>query len=481
MLVDKWREELQSKFGIDARPVRNPEELSTAEDELAYQPNSSSVAYILAQSLLLRQDFETSLRPGLLIADEIHTYRNPNTISYQVLQRLSKSAKWSVGLTATPINNTLDDLVTELSLVLPNWNHLSIEAALKEVWHGRRTSLLSPVLTRFEKEPLKIHFARRSIRTWVVAYPSAYTFSVRMHIKQKLGKVSSTGLRFDEITLHRLATSSPRAFELATQTSDLLNPSQDPKLAVLRRILDQSPTSQFIVFCEFVGTVGYLEEALRDVRRVVPITGETPFFDRKVLLDTFRRSASSVLIMTAVGSEGLDLQSCSRLVNYDLHWNPMILEQRIGRIDRVGQVKSSVDIENITVAGSIDERVLMVLSKKLAAIAQSVFAPQPILESISVGVSAPSESLIVDDAALAAEERRGLELITALTESSKIKLDDYNVLSGIDSKFCDPALLRQLSESRQEPPWLSAPPVRAWAGPLRNAARELTGILSAYS
>src|SRR5439155_24962600 len=131
MLVDKWREELQSKFEIDARPIRNPEELNTAEDELQYLSSPSSVVYILAQSLLLRQDFETSIRPGLLILDEIHNYRNPDTISYRVLQRLSKTTRWSVGLTATPINNTLDDLVSELSLVLPNWNHLLIEAHLK--------------------------------------------------------------------------------------------------------------------------------------------------------------------------------------------------------------------------------------------------------------------------------------------------------------------------------------------------------------
>jgi SNF2 family DNA or RNA helicase len=107
-----------------------------------------------------------------------------------------------------------------------------------------------------------------------------------------------------------------------------------------------------LVFCEFTETARLLSSALEG-RRTFMITGELPVWRRSEVLDAFREAADGILVMTSVGSEGLDLQSCSVLVNYDLTWNPMRLEQRIGRVDRIGQPKPEVTVHNFVVSGSI--------------------------------------------------------------------------------------------------------------------------------
>ncbi len=481
MLVDKWRSELQSKFGIDARPVRNLEELRTAEDEIPYSyPKMGPVAYIFAQSLLVNPDFSTSTRPGLLIVDEIHTYRNPETISYRVLHKLSAAAQWRMGLTATPINNTLDDLVTELSIILPENALPAVDATVRELWQMHRVGTLSPLLTRFEKEPLHIHFARRRIRTWLLAYPETYAARAVDVVRERRGRASRKGTRFDEITLYRLATSSPRAFEQATGSRGLLDPPHDPKLAALVRIRQEAPDSHLLVFCEFVGTVEYIREALGDGGTVLTLTGETPFVDRRGILETFKREPRAVLVMTAVGSEGLDLQFCSRMVNYDLHWNPMILEQRIGRIDRVGQDKTEVEVNNIIIAGSIDEHVLTTLSRKLSTISQSVFAPQPIVETVELAESRQAPGLIADELTVASEQAKGLDLIRALEESSRIRLEDYEIVGTIEPRFCNPELLRE-SASTGTLPWMSHASQSAWMEGVGRAARDFESILAEYA
>ena len=80
--------------------------------------------------------------------------------------------------------------------------------------------------------------------------------------------------------------------------------------------------------------------------------------NRYEVIDKFRASRGSVIFLSSeIGSEGLDLQFCKVLFNYDLPWNPMRIEQRIGRIDRFGQVSDTVTILNFLHKNTIDERI----------------------------------------------------------------------------------------------------------------------------
>lgn len=144
-------------------------------------------------------------------------------------------------------------------------------------------------------------------------------------------------------------------------------PIEDPKFDQLQVIIEDAlygiGPGKVLVFSFFLHTLGYLEEMLckRDVR-VAMITGKTPDEDRENLRSRFRlprdsENAIDVLLSSEVGCEGLDYEFCDRLVNYDIPWNPMRIEQRIGRIDRYGQAAEKVLIFNFITPGTVEERI----------------------------------------------------------------------------------------------------------------------------
>ena len=110
-----------------------------------------------------------------------------------------------------------------------------------------------------------------------------------------------------------------------------------------------------IVFAVFTDTLRYLKIRLsRKGIKCALIDGSIE--DRQAIIDKFKDDDEiRVLLSSEVGSEGLDMQFCDTIVNYDLPWNPMVVEQRIGRIDRIGQVADNIYIYNFIVKGSITE------------------------------------------------------------------------------------------------------------------------------
>lgn len=121
---------------------------------------------------------------------------------------------------------------------------------------------------------------------------------------------------------------------------------------------------KLLVFSFFTGTVDYLERRLTGRRvagrplQVFKIYGPLSAEERHVAINNFRESKlPAVLLSSEVGSEGLDFQFCSAMVNYDLPWNPMRVEQRIGRIDRYGQEAELINILNLRVEDTVEDRI----------------------------------------------------------------------------------------------------------------------------
>ena len=140
----------------------------------------------------------------------------------------------------------------------------------------------------------------------------------------------------------------------------------DPKLEALRKIIQDKqslPNNKIMLFSTFRHTLHYLYKNLFPVGkgdiRIGMIHGDTPDEERVALRNRFEKpredSASlDVLLFSEIGCEGLDYQFCDCIVNYDIPWNPMRVEQRIGRIDRNGQQSESVAIVNLITPGTID-------------------------------------------------------------------------------------------------------------------------------
>jgi superfamily II DNA or RNA helicase len=137
----------------------------------------------------------------------------------------------------------------------------------------------------------------------------------------------------------------------------------DPKLEALKRIITQKqalPNRRVMLFSSFRHTLTYLLGHLEDGGpRVGLVHGDVPDEDRVEIRRRFRLpndhpEALDVLLFSEVGSEGLDYQFCDCIINYDLPWNPMRIEQRIGRIDRRGQLSEAIRIFNMITPGTVD-------------------------------------------------------------------------------------------------------------------------------
>lgn len=135
----------------------------------------------------------------------------------------------------------------------------------------------------------------------------------------------------------------------------------------LDKIFYQNKNQKVIIFTEFVATQLYLAELLRKQGHSVTIlNGSMNMDERNAALKEFREE-TSIFISTDAGGEGLNLQFCSIIINYDLPWNPMKIEQRCGRVDRIGQ-NQDVHIYNFIIEDTIENRVREILENKLAVI-----------------------------------------------------------------------------------------------------------------
>ena len=150
-------------------------------------------------------------------------------------------------------------------------------------------------------------------------------------------------------------------------------------------LFDEEPDAKVLVFTEFRETQIYLKELLDDADRggrpigVNLFHGQLKPMAKDEAVETFRvGSGPQVLISTEAGGEGRNFQFCHYLVNYDLPWNPMRVEQRIGRLDRIGQ-EHEVRVFNLYAQGTVEERVLDVLEKRINAFEDTVGGLDPIL------------------------------------------------------------------------------------------------------
>ncbi|HHS92688.1 MAG TPA: DEAD/DEAH box helicase, partial [Campylobacterales bacterium] len=139
------------------------------------------------------------------------------------------------------------------------------------------------------------------------------------------------------------------------------------------RDLDSQNIKQKILFSFFKKTLDYLEPKLQKLGYSVgKIHGDFSTEERFAKVKAFKRGEFDILLSSEVGSEGLDMQFCNVVINYDLPWNPMRVEQRIGRIDRIGQQFDKLHIFNLCITGSIEDRIYNRLYTKLGIFENSI-------------------------------------------------------------------------------------------------------------
>lgn len=152
------------------------------------------------------------------------------------------------------------------------------------------------------------------------------------------------------------------------------------ELAKLRR----KRHKKIIVFTQFKDTLEYLLERLPQSAHVTPLYGgdSADFPDpRETRLRRFNEQDEGILLCTETASESLNLQFCSAVVNYDVPWNPMTLEQRIGRVDRIGQRRDQVEAVNLFYEHSVERRAYQAMEERLKGITSHIGWYRPILHN----------------------------------------------------------------------------------------------------
>jgi SNF2 family DNA or RNA helicase len=376
-LVEQWREELERKFGL-------PSVVATAASWKA-PPGHGPHPIVIASLAAARRDplraALTDTTWDLLIADEAHRLKNPRSASATLARSLH--ARYALLLTATPVENRLADLFQLVSLVRPGSlgsaaefrdrhaasgdgrprNVAALQLAMRDVMVRHRRSALSVMLPRRLAETVRVAPGPEEIELYRLV-----SDRVRMHAREAR-PASALALR----RIQRLAGSSSVALapsleklgwtDLAARAAALPETGKARALlTILRRHVERG--EKVIVFTAFKGTLALLDKlTAAEGLRAVSYHGGLSRADKDAAIAAFAGEVP-VLLSTEAAGEGRNLQFCHVMVNFDLPWNPMQIEQRLGRIHRIGQ-QHDVLLTNLVARGTLEERLLSVLQAKI--------------------------------------------------------------------------------------------------------------------
>ena len=247
--------------------------------------------------------------------------------------------------------------------------------------------------------------------------------------------------------------------DFRADVNDLINRAQnisgeDPKFdAFLKVIRDKQklPNNKLLVFSTFRHTLAYLVKRLfGESVRIGLIHGDIPEDERRELRHRFSLSkedsqALDVLLSSEVGCEGLDFQFCDGMVNYDLPWNPMRVEQRIGRIDRYGQKSETVVIYNLITPGTVDAEIYERCLLRIGVFHQALGGSEEILGKLTREIHDIAENLTLTPVEQASRLQQLAENeIRALQE--QVKLEEAQAkFFGLSLPKRDEELVKQAS------------------------------------
>ena len=331
----------------------------------------------------LRPDLDliAAWAPELVIVDEAQRVKNWNTIAARALKRVD--SPYAIVLTGTPLENKLEELISIVQFVDqhrlgPTWKLLHEHQVKDEA--GRVTGYtglekigqtLAPVMIRRRKSEVLRQLPIRTDQNLLVPMTEMQMVyhqenaDVVARIVQRWRKT-----RFLSDKDQRRLTCALQNMRMSCNSTYLLDQETDhgvkaDELAALFEDLFAEPEAKAVVFSQWTRTHDIIIRRLQ-MRELgyVSFHGGVPSDKRPALVERFRDDPTCrVFLSTDAGGTGLNLQHASTLVNMDLPWNPAILEQRIARIHRMGQIRP-VRVINFVAKGTIEEGMLSVLAFK---------------------------------------------------------------------------------------------------------------------
>lgn len=207
----------------------------------------------------------------------------------------------------------------------------------------------------------------------------------------------------------------------------------DKKFKALLDIISRQENKKIIVFAFFRKTLLYLKNRLQNNGlKAGLIFGGIDMTERNKVIDRFKNDEFQILLSSEVGSTGLDMQFCDRMVNYDLPWNPMVIEQRIGRIDRIGQQSEVINIFNFIYKNTIEEKIYGRLFNRIGLFKEALGNLDEILGETEMYIEGAIEKIYKHNLSSAEIDKR-LDQIAEAFERNK--LDLHKIDKGLKDSF----------------------------------------------
>jgi len=387
-LVSQWRDELQAKFDMSIPSTDDPDYASRGD---AFWDEPFILASInIAKS---KKNFSRviSREYDMVIVDEAHHLKNRTTLNWKLINSLKK--RFLLLLTATPVENNLMELYNLITLLKPGQLKTAVAFKKEFMTKGDPTDpqnrqelkkLLGQVMIRNTRAVAKLNIPPRTAQTIRVEPKPG-----EIHLYQRISALAkeinrSKGGSSKIIVKNLLAVAGSSPCAVSTTLSRMLEKhhfhddheneimaintlcksmEETAKNKMVLKLIKKSP-EKIIIFVKFTATMAHLSEflATNKVPHVM-FHGGMSNQQKDEQIDMFRGD-TPVLLSTEAGGEGRNLQFCHQMINYDLPWNPMMIEQRIGRLHRIGQ-KEEVMIYNLCTAGSIEDSILDILDRKI--------------------------------------------------------------------------------------------------------------------
>ena len=382
-LVGQWREEMAAKFGLDCA-TSHDSLLRTDPARFWGQPRV--IASIATARRKEHAAILAEMSYDVVVVDEAHHLRDQASASYRLVNALRK--RFLLLLSATPVQNSLLELYNLLTLLKPGIFKTAKEFRALYMVPGkpreptnrvRLRDLMRDVMVRNTRALVALRLPRRHATTLRVTPSAAEAESYRALTTLAREAAAAGQQRLVVQHLLTAAGSSPAAAAAAVARFAARHVedrrwgalgerfsaiASGAKEAALFRLLGQNPAEKKMVFVHHRDTLDHLAKRLASAGlRFARFDGSLSGPEKDQAVTAFRDTVP-LLLCSESGGEGRNLQFCNTLINFDIPWNPMAIEQRIGRIDRIGQTRE-VFIFNLATADTIEDAVLRILDEKI--------------------------------------------------------------------------------------------------------------------
>ena len=452
-LIEQWKEETFFKFNLEF--ITSDDKDFKSHGSAAWGKFDRIIASIHTAKKAPHSDAIKQEDFDLIIVDEAHHLKNADTVGWKFLNSLKK--KYIFLLTATPVQNNLEELFNLVTLVYPGElgtlksfkkNFISAGDRLTPKNYEQLRSLLGELIIRNRRATSDVKFTKRYAKTVRIQLSekekalyesvsdvvrSQYKGSpqqVRMALRilqEEIGSIPPAAVS----TLESLKDKLPDSAQIAGLIEQCNLMAFSEKVKVLIDVIHKTP-GKVIVFTKFLASHTAIMAALeKHGIRYSPLHGGLTRHEKEKSIKEFQNT-SKALVSTDVGSEGRNLQFCNHIINFDLPWNPMKIEQRIGRISRIGQEKE-VHVTNLSAKDTIEDHILYLLDAKINMFELVIGEIDVILGRLDEETD--FETLIMDAWTKSPDIKQFESEIAQLGEDLLAAKQKYSTLKGTEDKI----------------------------------------------